>query len=61
MHGTKTRPIGGASAALRSKRITVHDEEQQCLGKQKGYRGTSSASGFTEWYSGTNTPPWDSN
>jgi hypothetical protein len=40
MHGTRTRASGGASAALGSRRITVQDEEQQCLGKHKGYRGT---------------------
>ena len=54
MHGTRTRASGGASAALGSRRITVQDEEQQCLGKHKGYRGISSASGCTERYSGTN-------
>ena len=39
----------------------VQDEEQQFLGKHKEYMGTSSASRCTEWYSGTKTPPWDSN
>jgi hypothetical protein len=55
MHGSRTRTSGGVNAALGSKRfkITVQDEEQQCLGKHMRYMGTSSASGCTEWYSGT--------
>ena len=56
MHGSRTRNSDDVQAALGSKKIsiTVHDEEQQCLGMYMRYKGTSSASGCTEWYRDTN-------